>query len=123
MLIITISLILLVIFGVIVLTTFIVPAILAIRKSEKGKRPYKISYIIVGLLIFQWLFFLINGYSLLPMDVADALFVPIWLVLCVGGAITAIVEFKNNKFFSIPVGGLTIISFLFSVLAYGIGEM
>lgn len=123
MLIITISLILLVIFGVIVLTTFIVPAILAIRKSEKGKRPYKISYIIVGLLIFQWLFFLINGYSLLPMGVADALFVPIWLVLCVGGAITAIVEFKNNKFFSIPVGGLTIISFLFSVLAYGIGEM
>jgi len=112
-----------VIVGVIVLAMFIAPMIIAIKKSEKGKRPYSISYVVVGLLIFQWVFFLVGGYTLLPVNVADSLFVPIWLVLCVGSAITAIVEFKNNKFFSIPVGGLTIISFLFSVLAYGIGEM
>lgn len=123
MLIISVSLIFLVIVGVIVLTMFIVPVIIAIRKSEKGKRPYKISYVVVGLLIFQWVFFLTGGYILLPDDVADALFVPIWLVLCAGGAIIAIVEFKNNRIFSIPVGGLTIISFLFSILAYGIGQM
>ncbi|MFD2762414.1 hypothetical protein [Lentibacillus juripiscarius] len=123
MLIITISLIFLVIVGVIVLSMFIVPAIVAIRKSEKGKRPFKISYVVVGLLIFQWVFFLTSGYTLLPVNVADALFIPVWLVLCLGGATTAIIEFKNNKNFSIPVGGLTIISFLFSVLAYGIGEM
>src|SRR5699024_3374655 len=122
-LIITVSLIFLVIVGVIVLAMFIAPMIIAIKKSEKGKRPYSISYVVVGLLIFQWVFFLVGGYTLLPVNVADSLFVPIWLVLCVGSAITAIVEFKNNKFFSIPVGGLTIISFLFSVLAYGIGEM
>ncbi|MGF7088889.1 tryptophan-rich sensory protein [Kroppenstedtia sanguinis] len=122
-LIITFSLIFLTIVGVIVLSMCIVPAIIAIRKSEKGKRPYKISYVVVGLLIFQWVFFLTGGYALLPVNVADALFVPVWLVLCVGSAITAIVEFKNNKFFSIPVGGLTIISFLFSILIYGIGEM
>lgn len=123
MLIITVSLIFLVIVSVIVLAMFIVPAIIAIRKGEKGERPYKITYVVVGLLIFQWMFFLTGGYTLLPVNVADALFVPIWLVLCIGSAITAIVEFKNNKFISIPVVGLTIISFLFSVLAYGIGEM
>lgn len=109
--------------GVIVVSMFIVPTIIAIRKSEKGKRPYRISYIVVGLLTFQWVFFLAGGYTLLPVNIADALFVPIWLVLCVGSAITAIVEFKKNKLFSIPIGGLTIISFLFSALAYGIGEM
>ncbi|MGM8365179.1 hypothetical protein ACLIBG_06815 [Virgibacillus sp. W0181] len=110
--IITISLIFLVIVGAVVLTMFVVPTIMFIKNSGKGKRPYKISYAVVGLLIFQWVFFLTGGYTLLPANVADAWFVPIWLVLSVGSAITAIVEFKNNKIFSIPVGGLTIISFL-----------
>ncbi|WP_062051102.1 hypothetical protein [Bacillus sp. JCM 19034] len=122
-LIITVSIVFLVIVGVIAVAMFIAPAIIAIRKNDKGKRPYKVSYVVVGLLIFQWVYFLTGGYTLLPVNIANSLFVPIWLVLCVGSAITAIVEFKNNKFFSIPVGGLTIISFLFSVLAYGIGEM
>lgn len=125
MLIITISfsLIFSVVVCVIVLSMFIVPAIIYIRKNEKVKRPFKVSYIVVGLLIFQWVFFLTSGYTLLPVNVADALFIPVWLVLCIAGAITTIIEFKNNKIFSVPVGGLTIISFLFSVLAYGIGEM
>lgn len=77
----------------------------------------------MGLLISHWLFFLVNGYALLPTNIADVLFTPIWLILCIAGAITAMWEFKNNKNFSISVAGLTIISLLLSILSYGISKM
>ncbi|QDI90682.1 hypothetical protein EPH95_05395 [Salicibibacter halophilus] len=88
-----------------------------------AKSPRNISYVILGLLILHWVFFLTSGYTLLPTNIAFAIFVPVWLVLCVASAFTAIYEFKNNKYFAIPVAGLTTISLLFSILAHGIGEM
>lgn len=123
MVIIGISLIFLVIIGIIALLTFIVPLFIVVRKSEKEKPPRKISFVILGLLILHWVFFLTSGYTLLPTNIADAIFVPVWLVLCVAGAFTAIYEFKNNKGFALPLAGLTTISLLFSILAYGIGNM
>ncbi len=103
--------------------TFIVTPIRAARKNEKGKPPRKISYVIVGLFVLHWGFFLWNGYALLPVNIADALFMPVWVVLCVAGLIIAIYEFKNNKVFSIPVAGFTAISLLFSIFINGISNM
>lgn len=109
--------------GTIAIFTLIVTPIIAVRKNEKGKAPRNISYIILGLLLLHWVFFLSSGYGLLPTNIADAIFMPVWVVLCVAGLFIAIYEFNNNKAFSIPVAGLTTISLLFSIFINGISNM
>ncbi|WOV84378.1 hypothetical protein PGH26_00070 [Sporosarcina jeotgali] len=112
----------LIVVGIIACLTFVIPAFLAVTNGKKRKPPRIISYVVGGLLIFHWIFFLVNGYALLPPSIADAVFTPIWLALCLAGAITAISEFMNNKIIAIPMAGLTIISLLFTVLSYGISN-
>ncbi len=118
-----ISIIILIVVGIIACLTFVIPAFLAVTNGKKKNPPRKISYVVVGLLIFHWIFFLVNGYGLLPQSIADAVFTPIWLALCLAGAITATSEFMNNKIIAIPIAGLTIISLLFTVLSYSISKM
>ncbi|MGE6299945.1 hypothetical protein [Guptibacillus hwajinpoensis] len=117
------SIIFLMILGIIAIFTLIITPFIAVRKNEIGKSPRKISYLIIGLLVLHWLFFLTNGYALLPTNIADAIFMPVWLVLCVAGLFIAIFEFKNNKSFAVPVAGLTTISLLFSIFINGISNM
>lgn len=118
-----ISLILLIVIGIIAFFMFVIPVFLAVKNDRERKQPRKISYVIVSLLIFHWLFFLLNGYSILSPNIADAMFTPIWLTLCFAGAVTAIWEFKRNKTFAIPVARLTVISLMFSIFSYGISKM
>ncbi|UOR14155.1 hypothetical protein [Halobacillus amylolyticus] len=120
---ITFSLIFGVVVGTIILMTFVLPAFMAVKRNEKGPAPRKISYGVLGLLVINWLLFLTGSYALLPMNIAERIFTPVWLVLCVAGVFVAAYEFKNNKGFAIPVAGLTTISFLFSILASGISKM
>ncbi|WP_079529259.1 hypothetical protein [Halobacillus hunanensis] len=120
---ITFSLIFGVVVGTIILMTFVIPAFMAVKRNEKGPAPRKISYGVLGLLVINWLLFLTGSYALLPMNIAERIFTPVWLVLCVAGVFVAAYEFKNNKGFAIPVAGLTTISFLFSILASGISKM
>ncbi|MGP4061797.1 hypothetical protein [Halobacillus sp. H74] len=72
---------------------------------------------------FNWLLFLTGAYSLLPVNVADQIFVPLWWALCIVGSIAAINEFRNDPAFAIPGAALTTISFIFSLLAGGILQM
>ena len=118
-----ISIIILIVVGTIAFLTFVIPAFLAVTNGKKRRPPRIISYAVVGLLIFHWIFFLVNGYALLPQSIVDSLFTPIWLALCLAGAITAISEFMNNKIIAIPIAGLTIISLPFTGLSYGISNM
>lgn len=123
MVIIGFSIVFLVVLGIIAVFTLIVTPISAFRKNEKGKPPRKISYVIVALLVLHWIFFLLGGYALFPTNMADAIFMPVWIVLSVAGLFIAIYEFRNNKGFSIPVVGLTTISLLFSIFINGISNM
>lgn len=123
MIIIGFSVVFLMVLGTIAILTFIVTPIKVSRSNEKGKSPRKISYVIVGLLVLHWGFFLWSGYALLPVNIADALFMPVWVVLCVACLLIAIYEFKNNKVFSIPVAGFTVITLLFSIFINGISNM
>lgn len=118
-----ISLIFLMVISIILISTIIIPIIIAARKNENRRPPRKFSYVIIGLLLLHWVFFLTSGYALLPTNIADAIFVPVWLVLCGAGAFTAIYEYKYNRVFAIPVAGLTTISLLFSLFSYGISNM
>ena len=120
---ITFSLIFGVVVGAIILLTFVIPAFMAVKRNEKGPAPRKVSYGILGLLVLNWLLFLTGSYTLLPTNIADLIFIPVWFVLCAAGVFVVAFEYKNNKGFALPVAGLTTISFLFSFLASGISQM
>lgn len=122
MVIIGISIIFLLVIGIIAITSIIIP-IISFKNKGKGKSPRRISYTILALLVLHWAFFLSNGYTLLPTNIANAIFMPIWLMLCAAGYVTVVYEFKNNKGFALPVAGLTTISLLFSIFINGISKM
>jgi len=121
--IISVSLLFLVLIGVIVLLMFVVPAVISNKNSEEGKKPYKISWVVLGLLVLNWFLFLTNSYSLMPANISDLIFTPIWVILSVAGIVAVVYEFKKNKGFAVSLAGLTTISLMFAVLSYGIGEM
>ncbi|WP_322421515.1 hypothetical protein [Jeotgalibacillus haloalkalitolerans] len=108
-------------FGILMIS--IIAHIMIRRKNEEKKPPRKISLLVSGLLILHWIFFLSSGYGLLREDLADMLFLPVWLLLCIGGAVAAAYEYHHNKSFAIPIAGLTMISLLFSVFINGISSM
>lgn len=93
-----ISLLFLVVISIIFISTITIPIIIAARKNENRIPPRKISYVIVALLPLHWVFFLTSGYALLPTNIADAIFMPVYLVLCGAGAITLFMNLKAIKF-------------------------
>src|SRR5699024_10992250 len=121
--IISISLLFLIVLGVIVLLMFVVPAFISDKNSEGEKKPYTISWAILGLLVLNWLLFLPNSYSLMPASISHLIFPPIWVILSIEGSIHVIQELKKNEGLAVSLAGLTTISLLFNMLVYGIGEM
>ncbi|WP_226657559.1 hypothetical protein [Pseudalkalibacillus hwajinpoensis] len=117
------SIIFLTVLGAIAIFTLMVTPKRAVRKHEIRTPPRKISYVVLGLLVFHWVFFLSSGYALLSTNMTDAIFMPVWIVLSVAGLVIAIYEFKNNKGFSLLLAGLTTISLLFSIFINGISNM
>src|SRR5699024_1244235 len=109
--------------GIVVLLMFVVPAVLSDKYSEEDKKPYEISWAILVILVFNWLLFLSNSYSLMPDSISDFIFTPLWVILSVAGIIVVAYEFRKNKEFAVSMLDLTTISLLFTVLSYGIGEM
>jgi hypothetical protein len=109
----------------VLITTFTIIAkpVISIKRCEKGSSPRKVSYVVIGILVVNWIFFLGGGYALLPRNIADAIFMPMWLVLCLAGLGIVIFEFKNSQVFSIFVAGFVTISLLFSVFINGISNM
>ena len=67
-------------------------------------------------IFWNWILYLTNFYSLLPEKVNRFIFLPIWFFLCVLGFIVFAREWKNNRIFSISIGFLSSISFLFGLL-------
>ncbi len=92
-------------------------------KNDSAGLPYKWTYVLGSLLLLNWLLFFAGFYAAIPLHVADKIFTPIWLMLSTLGLITAIIEFRRKKVIAVPIACLSIISFAFSVLLYGIGEM
>ncbi|MGN4611076.1 hypothetical protein ACTFOZ_01140 [Bacillus cereus group sp. MYBK71-2] len=80
-----------------------------VKKGEFSKRPYLQSIIV-------WILYLSTFYALLPEKISEFLFLPIWFFLCILGFITFWREWRNNRVFSICIGFLSFISFLFGLL-------
>jgi hypothetical protein len=96
------------------LLMFVTPIIIAIVKRGSYRKPKLLSYIILSLFIINWMLFGFNVYS---GSFAEHLFIPIWMVLCIVGVISGVIELRNNKIFSLPLFGLTIIAIFFTMVA------
>ncbi|KKB34325.1 hypothetical protein [Bacillus thermotolerans] len=109
-------------FGMILVMTFFLP-LLMVKKHGKGPSPYKGSYCLFGLLIINWILYVTGFYTLLPANVADLMFIPMWLTICALSAVFALLEFRNNKAFAVPLAGFTFISFVFALFLNGLSHM
>ncbi|PGT20157.1 hypothetical protein [Bacillus cereus] len=89
---------------------------IAVKKGTFLKRPYLQSIIVCILFFTNWMLYLTAFYSLLPEKVSEFIFLPIWFFLCILGFIVFWREWRNNRVFSICIGFLSFISFLFGLL-------
>ena len=90
--------------------------LVTVKKREFSKRPYLQSIIVYILFFTNWVLYLSTFYALLPEKISELLFLPIWFFLCILGFITFWREWRNNRVFSICIGFLSFISFLFGLL-------
>lgn len=65
------------------LLMFIAPVTIPDKDSAKRKKIHKISWAIFGLLVLNWLLFLTDSYSLMPANITDLIFTPVWITLSV----------------------------------------
>ncbi|MFJ8354593.1 hypothetical protein [Bacillus paramycoides] len=107
---------LLLIFIIIPFISALILIFITVKKGTFLKHPYLQSFIVCALFFTNWILYLTNFYTLLPEKVSQFLFLPIWFFLCVLGFIVCIREWKNNRIFSISIGFLSFISFLFGLL-------
>ncbi|MDA1915558.1 hypothetical protein [Bacillus cereus group sp. BcHK140] len=90
--------------------------LVTVKKGAFYKRPYLQSIIVCILFFTNWILYLSTFYALLPEKISEFLFLPIWFFLCILGLVTFWREWRNNRVFSICIGFLSFISFLFGVL-------
>ncbi|MFG6116881.1 hypothetical protein ACGTN9_17145 [Halobacillus sp. MO56] len=110
------------VFGILIIIIIIFPVLL-VKRYGRGASPYKWSYVIYGLLIVNWILYISGFYVLLPVSVADSIFIPIWFVLCALGTIFTVLEFKNNIAFAVPLAGFTFLSLVFALFLNGLSQM
>ncbi|HDR7513161.1 hypothetical protein [Bacillus mobilis] len=89
---------------------------ITVKKGEFFKRPYLQSIIVCILFFINWILYFTTFYTLLPEKVSEFIFLPIWFFLCLLGCIVFWREWRNNRVFSICIGFLSFISFLFGLL-------
>jgi len=85
------------------------------KKGEFSKRPYLQSIIVYILFFTNWILYLSTFYALLPEKVSEFIFLPIWFSLCILGFITFWREWRNSRVFSICIGFLSFMSFIFGL--------
>ncbi|WP_082235547.1 hypothetical protein [Halobacillus massiliensis] len=94
------------------------------RKREwTMSSPHKMTTIVFSLLLLQWLLFITSAYSLLPMEIADAIFLPVWVVLGTAGILAGLFEFRNHTAAALRVTGLALISLLMAFFVNGVSNM
>lgn len=95
---------------------FLALTIIFVTVKKRVFQTALLQSIIVCILFFtNWILYLLTFYALLPEKISEFLFLPIWFFLCILGFITFWREFRNNRVFSICLGFLSFISFLFGL--------
>ncbi|MGE6536903.1 hypothetical protein [Bacillus luti] len=106
---------LLFIFIIILFISALTLIFITIKKGAFLKRPYLQSIVVCILFFTNWILYVTTFYSLLPEKINEFIFLPIWFFLCILGCIVFWREWRNNRVFSICIGFLSFISFLFGL--------
>ncbi|MEW9501107.1 hypothetical protein [Jeotgalibacillus marinus] len=93
------------------------------KNSKNIPLTYSSSFIAMGLLTLNWLLFLTNFYSKLPVNLSEVIFLPIWFSVSILGLITSLFELRNNRLFALLPGIISFISFLIGIFLYGLSKM
>lgn len=106
--------------GIIIVMVFL---IFSADKFIFNNKPYLISLLALSLIIVNWLLYLSNFYSVLPQNIGDIIFLPVWILVSIVGLIAAYKEYNNNRTFAVLNGGFAIISLVLGMLSWGIGNI
>ncbi|HDR7352774.1 hypothetical protein [Bacillus wiedmannii] len=114
---------LLLIFIIIAFISALTLIFITVKNESFFKRPYSQSIIVCILFFTNWVLYVTTFYSLIPKKMSEFIFLPIWFFLCILGFIVFWREWRNNRVFSICIGFLSFISFLFGLLLLVLSEM
>ena len=98
------------------------------NKSNVNSKPKLFSLVALGLIILNWVIYLValyltDSYIIIPGKFGDFIFIPIWFIVSIIGLLAAYKESRNNKSFSVVVSGLTIINAIVGMVLWGISKM
>lgn len=106
---------------------FVIPLMLLFlfkgNVKYRRKKPYLISLLALGIIILNWMLYLTSFYAVLPPEVSEAVFMPIWFIICIFVIISAFREYGNNFVIAILNAGLSVISLIIGFLLFLIGSM
>ena len=116
----------LLVFVVIVIGVVIISTISLMLSTKSSKRnisnkPYLLSLLALGLIILNWVIFLVALY-LTDFSVVIR-FAPVWFIVSIIGFLAAYKEFKNNRILAVVVTGLVIVNSIGGILLWGLGNM
>ena len=113
----------LVFIGIAFAILFMLLLIFKADKKDVQKKPHLLSLLALGLIILNWVLCLTGFYAILPQEVSEVVFLPIWFIVCIIGIIAAFRECSNNLVFAVLNAGLSVISFIIGILLLLIGSM
>lgn len=112
--------------GVIIISMIFL--IIKINKNNTNDKPYLFSLLAVGLIILNWIIYLLalyvtDSYIIIAGTIGEYILIPLWFMLSIIGLIAAYKESKNNKSFSVVVSGLSIINAIVGMVLWGLSKM
>ena len=98
------------------------------NKRNINRKPSLFSLVAVSLMILNWLIYLsalylTDSYIIIPGQMGDLIFIPLWFIVSIIALLAAYKEFRNNNSFAIIISGLAIINGIVGTLLWGIGNM
>lgn len=115
-----------IVIGVIVISMIFL--IIKANKSNVNKKPNLFSLVALGLIILNWVIYLValyltDSYIIIPGKIGVFILIPSWFIVSIIGLLAAYKESRNNKSFSVVVSGLAIINAIVGMLLWGISKM
>lgn len=114
--------------GIIIISMIFIILNIKTNKRNINNKPYLLSLVALGLIILNWVVYLLvlyltDFYIVIPGKLGDFIFTPIWFIVSIIGFVAAYKEFRNNRIFAVVVSGLAIINSIVGMLLWGLGNM
>ena len=97
--------------------------LIEVKKEKPDEKLSLLPLITLTLIIFNWILYLLGFYVTLPAQIGDAIFLPIWYLVCIAGLVVAFKEYRKNPTLAVLNGGISIITSIFGILLIVISYM